>query len=130
MKKLLLIVLLIVGCDNTTGSKYSGIVGVWKWVETTIGEENETTITVPDGENQSTLIYNADGTLSYTALNNGIEKTGNGTYSINNDILTEIYDDDRTEIHNITIVDINIVIFSFTSGDSNDITTYYKYQKR
>ena len=35
MKKLLLIALLIVGCDNSTESSVHPIIGIWEWSNTT-----------------------------------------------------------------------------------------------
>ena len=126
MKKLLLIALLIVGCEETTEPEVFTLVGLWDWIETKTVDGDETTIIVPDEDNQETYVYNADGTYSHYALVNGNEGTGNGTYSIDNTVneentfdITEISDAGESGIAYFIIVDINIITFSYTSGSNS-----------
>ena len=97
MKKVLLLaIVLIVGCDNSssTGSSVHTLVGIWEGTEITIsytsGELNGTSVTVPIGENTQmgtvTWIFGADGVVSMTSA----DETDSGTWSATGNKLTLI----------------------------------------
>ena len=95
MKKVLLLaIVLIIGCDNSTESSVHPLVGIWEGTEITInftsGEQNGTSVTSPIGENTQmgtvTWIFGADGVASMTSG----DGTDSGTWSATGNKLTLI----------------------------------------
>ena len=107
MKKLLILALLVVGCNNPTGSNINPIVGIWEWVSTTntIQDYHQGSITETLANNDLDAIYtfNQDGAYIYgemegtwTTNSNTLKLLSNGDsyeydYSINNNTLLISY---------------------------------------
>ena len=107
MKKVLLLaIVLIIGCDNSTESSVHPLVGIWEGTEITInftsGEQNGTSVTSPMGENTQmgtiTWIFGADGVASMTSG----DGTDSGTWSATGNKLTLL------SIEETTIIDYSI----------------------
>ena len=93
MEKLLIIALLIVGCDNSTEPEVHPLVGVWKGLEftRTFGELSQT---IPFESNgvYITLVYYDDMTwFSEQIIQEQERELKNGTWNTSGNILTSIY---------------------------------------
>ena len=84
----------------------------------------DTTITKKDEDSYETYIYNSDSTFSYSGMDNGFEYSGNGTYTINNEIITET-ENNITKEWDYEICD-NILTVSYTT---ESYLTIYTYQR-
>ena len=139
MKKVLLLaIVLIVGCDNSssTGSSVHTLVGIWEGTEITIsytsGELNGTSVTVPIGENTQmgtvTWIFGADGVVSMTSA----DETDSGTWSATGNKLTLISTEETT-IFDYSISGNILTIFNEYDGtaDGEDsFTSEIKFTKQ
>ena len=108
MKKLLIIVLLIVGCDNSTESSVNPIVGTWKWTFTTntiqyyhqesvvetINNENNIDLKYTFNEDETYIYGEIEGTWIINSNTITLKSSGNSdeyNYSISNNILSISY---------------------------------------
>ena len=144
MKKLLLILLLIVGCEeSTTESSVDPLVGIWEGVEiTSVG--NGTTIIISLGENTQfgsvTWILGSDGVASVTSTDSdGTEETDNGIWSATGNKLTIIKEAKTYIDDNITInYEEETTIYDFSlNGDileifelENGVETTLKFERQ
>ena len=98
MKKLLLIALLIVGCEeSTTESSVDPLIGSWNWIQQTaiIGEQNitqnqeiiiipeSTFVNLPDTNNFRLLTFNEEKTFIMSGKMNGVDYLSTGVWSKN-----------------------------------------------
>ena len=96
MKKLLIIALLVVGCENLTESEeIDALAGSWEWMQqtVTVGEQditvNEETITIPettfvnlpDTNNFRLLTFNEEKTFIMSGKMNGVDYLSTGIWS-------------------------------------------------
>ena len=108
MKKLLIIALLVVGCeeDTPTESSVHPLVGVWEGIEHSETYLSQTT-TVEHNENTYVNIMCGEDGIIYSVIATSIEITAkSGTWSATGNKLTIIYtyiEDDNTEIYNYSI---------------------------
>jgi len=97
MKKLIFIVLLIVGCDNnSTESSVHPLVGVWETTEVTFTEGNDSSIEIMDENISITFIFGEDETLTFTSIIEGETETDSGTWSATGNKLTVVMDGKTT----------------------------------
>ena len=90
-----------------------------------------TTVTteVLDDNNNNTLIFNEDGTFSYTSEYDGDIDSGNGTWSTNSNKLTMI-EDGETTVMDYSITG-NVVTISITdTTDGETVTVEIKFKKQ
>ena len=107
MKKLLFIVLLIVGCDNnSTESSVHPLVGIWETTEVT-------------------FIFGEDETLTFTSIIEGEIETDSGTWSATGNKLTVVMDE-KTTVCDYSISG-NILILTFEETEDG-VTTISEYK--
>ena len=105
MKKLLLLALLVVGCDVTEPS-VNPLVGIWEGTELKITQDGGTQETYQLGEDTDigtvTYIFGADGIYSHTSVSSNGIVTNSGTWSSTGGKLTLVYGD-KTDIMDFTL---------------------------
>ena len=128
------LVLFLSNCDkSSTGSTVDPLVGTWKLTE--IIDTSGTTVTteVLDDDYILTVIFNEDGTYSYTTIiTSGTESEsdpGNGTWSTSNIHLTLIEEGETTVMdYSITGDVVTISITDTTDGET--VTVEIKLKKQ
>ena len=117
MKKLLLIALLIVGCEESTESSVDPLVGVWEFVQMVFtftalecSTEESGGATSTAQEIQMTWLFNSDGSFMYDGEN--IVNTNNG------------YDGEVSGTGRWIITSNNNLVITLTDEDDIEITTY------
>ena len=95
MKKLLLIILLIVGCEETTEPEddIHPLVGVWNMTSLSFATGGATTTIDASDEFSIVLIFNEDGTFSNQGVMEGESHSESGTWSTSGNKLTVITED-------------------------------------
>ena len=124
MKKLLLIILLIVGCDNSTEPGVNPLVGIWEGTELKITQGGGTQETYQMGEDTDigtvTYIFGVDGIYSHTSVSSNGIVNSSGTWSSAGGKLTLVYGD-KTDIMDFTLSG-NILTHT-TEINEDDMTT-------
>ena len=80
MLRRLIILLLIVGCDNSTEPEVHPLVGVWEMVTISFIINDDETIINSDSNNNEIIIVNEDKTFSRSGESNGINSSGSGIW--------------------------------------------------
>ena len=135
MKKILLLILLFIGCDDSspTGNEdVHPLVGVWIWTSTSTFDGTTTVSSVPSTDSDETIIMNEDGTMSMTGKLDGVSYTASGTWSTNSNKLTWIITLSGESTSNTLILDYTISETVFTGIVVNtvngvEVTTTYIY---
>ena len=124
------LVLFLSNCDkSSTESTVDPLVGIWEQTEMTMTMGTTVVTVVPDDDNNQTMIFNEDGTFSYTGEIDGEIDTGNGTWSTNSNKLTMI-EDGETTVMDYSITG-NVVTISITdTSDGETVTVEIKYTKQ
>ena len=126
MKKLLFIVLLIVGCgNNSTESSVHPLLGIWETTEVTFPEENVSLIEIMDENISITFIFGEDETLTFTSIIEGETETDSGTWSATGNKLTVVMDE-KTTVCDYSISG-NILILTFEETEDG-VTTISEYK--
>ena len=120
MKKLILLsILFIVGCDNSTESSVDPLVGVWEGTEMTVSnDEMSETYQLNDPTSDLgtiTYIFGADGIYSNTSVSSYGTESDSGTWSSTGGKLT-IIDDEGTEIMDYTLSGNTLTISMVEDG--------------
>ena len=123
MIRRLIILLLIVGCDNSTEPEDHPLVGVWVFSESSINIGGEITTTSADNLNWETLIFNSDGSFSYEQMIDGETDTGNGTWSTNGNKMTFIVEG-VTQIYDY-LINGAVFTYSYEIINPSDGSTLY-----
>ena len=129
MKKLLLPILLIVGCDNATESSVDPLVGTWEITEITATSGSQSSTLTADDDNNQIQIFNEDGTYSYTGEIDGEIDSGNGTWSTNSNKLTMI-EDGETMVMDYSITGDVVTISITDTTDGETVTVEIKLKKQ
>ena len=124
------LVLFLSNCDkSSTESTVDPLVGIWEQTEMTMTMGTTVVTTVSDDDNNQTMIFNEDGTFSYTGEIDGEIDSGNGTWSTNSNKLTMI-EDGETTVMDYSITG-NVVTISITdTSDGETVTVEIKYTKQ
>ena len=120
MKKLILLsIMLIVGCENSTESEeIDALVGGWEWMQqkVTVGEQDitvsEETVTIPettfvnlpDTNNFRLLTFNEEKTFTMSGKMNGVDYLSTGIWS-KNDSQIVISEESFGTVDNLTDYD-------------------------
>ncbi len=145
MRKLLIIALLIVGCDNPSGSGNTDtIIGTWSLTEVKRTYNGEGFINISDENHYWILTFSSDGSFrweeyDYTAF--GSEETLAGEWSIANSneftMITQVDDPDHDEIIEYTDImyytlNTNTLIISNIEEYEHGVTdgTYWTFQRQ
>ena len=133
MKKILLFVVLIVGCDESslTESSVHPLVGVWETTEFTVTQENLSQTVTLDETMSITLIFGEDKIFSVTSTINGETTAVSHTWSATENKLTTIDNaDGETEVNDYSISG-NILTITFEEiEDGVTTTTEFKCEKQ
>ena len=110
MIRRLIILLLIVGCDNnSTGSNINPIVGIWEWVSTTNTiqdyHQGSNSETITNNDIIVTYTFNQDGTYNYGEME--------GTWTTNSNTLILLSNGDSNEYD--YSINNNTLLISYTS---------------
>ena len=142
MKKLLLIALLIVGCDNPSGSGNTDtIIGIWSLTEIKRTNNGEGFIDIVDESHYWQWTFSSDGSFRSEEYDDGAEETSVGEWSITNSneltIIFQVDDPDSDDIieHNILLnytLDTNTLIISNIEEYEHGVTDgmYFTFQKQ
>tara|TARA_X000000368_G_scaffold173509_1_gene136801 strand:+ start:105 stop:566 length:462 start_codon:yes stop_codon:yes gene_type:complete len=151
MKKLLLILLLVVGCEEPpTESSVDLLIGSWNWIQQTaiIGEQNitqnqetiiipgSTFVNLPDTNNFRLLTFNEEKTFIMSGKMNGVDYLSTGAWS-KNDSEIVISEENFGVLDSITPYDsVLIITFDYSlvidtlilsqSGNNTIINNRYK----
>ena len=130
-----LLVLFLGNCDkSSTKSTVDPLVGTWESTEMSIVMGSTAMTIVSDDDNNQTMIFNEDGTFSYTSVSDGDINSGNGTWSTNGDKLTTIETDVTTVLdYSITgdVLTVNGDVFgSSETMDGLEASMEIKYKKQ
>ena len=109
---LLLGSLFVLSCDedNPVSGHVNPLVGVWEMTQIQLTVDGDETIITSDEDFNLVMVYNIDGTFSYTGENiNGDDFNGNGTWSTNGSKLTTI-EDDGTNVLDFSISGNTLII--------------------
>ena len=132
MKKLVLIALLIVGCekDTPTESSVHPLVGVWNVLEVTVTEGSVSQTTTLEGNNSATIIFGEDKTASITSTIDGETSVDSGTWSATGNFITVITTDEDTEIWNYSISGNILTLIIEEAEDGVTMVLEYKCEKQ
>ena len=131
MKKLLLIALLIIGCDNSNGlsSESEQLVGIWEMAEVKQTTGTEVEITMSDENYNEILTFNSDGTYTDVMEESGNISTTTANWElIGANQLQVTHSNGNIVIMNFCINETTLILYS-TSSNNPDISyevTYYK----
>ena len=131
MIRRLIILLLIVGCDNSTDPDVHPLVRVWEMVTISLIINDDETIINSDSNNNEIFIVNEDKTFSSSGERDGINNSGSGTWSTNGNKLTLIQNTITTIIDysiNSDILTLNWSDDDSDYGFSYTSSTQYKKQ--
>ena len=125
------LVLFLSNCDksSTESTSVHELVGIWEQTETTVTMGSSVTTVVPDDDNNQTMIFNEDGTFSYTGEIDGEIDTGNGTWSTNSNKLTTI-EDGETMVMDYSITGDVVTISITDTTDGETVTIEMKFNKQ
>ena len=129
MKRLIVLsVLFIVGCDNSTEPTVDPLVGIWEGTEMTVSND-QTSITYQLNDPTSdagtiTYIFGEDGVFSNTSISSSGTESYSGTWSSTGGKLTMI-DDEGTEVLDFTISG-NTLTISMVEDGVNISATFTK----
>ena len=130
MKKLILLsILFIVGCDNSTESSVDPLVGVWEGTEMTVSnDEMSETYQLNDPTSDLgtiTYIFGADGIYSNTSVSSYGTESDSGTWSSTGGKLTLMDGDNYTEVIDLTISG-NTLTLSFVEDGVTFTATFIR----
>ena len=124
------LVLFLSNCDkSSTESTVDPLVGIWEQTEMTMTMGTTVATTVPDDDNNQTMIFNEDGTYSYTGEIDGEIDSGNGTWSTNSNKLTMI-EDGETTVMDYSITGDVLTVSTSDTYDGVTTTTEQKFKKQ
>ena len=124
------LVLFLSNCDkSSTESTVDPLVGIWEQTEMTMTMGTTVVTTVSDDDNNQTMIFNEDGTFSYTGEIDGEIDTGNGTWSTNSNKLTMI-EDGETSVLDYSITGDVVTISITDTTDGETVTVEIKLKKQ
>ena len=124
------LVLFLSNCDkSSTESTVDPLVGIWEQTEMTMTMGTTVVSTVPDDDNNQTMIFNEDGTFSYTGEIDGEIDSGNGTWSTNSNKLTMI-EDGETMVMDYSITGDVVTISITDTTDGETVTVEIKFKKQ
>ena len=128
MKKLILIALLIVGCekDTPTESSVHPLVGIWNVTEITMTEGSVSQTFTIDGNDSFTIIFGENNTASMTSTIDGESSADSGTWSATGNYITVITTDADTEIWTYSISG-NILTITLEEAEDG-VTTLFEYK--
>ena len=135
MKKLLLIALLIVGCENHAGSSNTdSLIGTWSMTEIQRTNNGEGFINISDENHYWILTFNSDGSFRWEEYDNGAEQTSVGEWSIANSnelTLSPVYDSDHDDIILYYTLNTNTLIISYFEAYEHGVTDgmYITFQR-
>ena len=131
MKKLILIALLIVGCekDTPTESSVHPLVGIWNVTEVTVTEGSVSQTMTIEGNDSATIIFSADNTASITSTFDGETNTDSSTWSVTGNYITVITDGD-TEIWTYSISGNILTLIIEEAEDGVTTVLEYKCEKQ
>jgi len=138
----LIILLLIVGCEETTEPDVHPLVGIWEVIEQTgWSEANPVVIEYDLSDITATYIFNDGGDFITNIVINGQTETENGTWSATDNEVTMIYSPNLTTDILDYLINDNILTLTYLlpeawleennpDGDMHWSTTQVKLQKQ
>ena len=124
------LVLFLSNCDkSSTESTVDPLVGIWERTELTMTMGSTVVSMVSDDDNNQTMIFNEDGTYSYTGEIDGEIDSGNGTWSTNSNKLTMI-EDGETMVMDYSITGDVVTISITDTTDGETVTVEIKFKKQ
>ena len=125
------LVLFLSNCDksSTESTSVHELVGIWEQTEMTMTIGTTVVTVVPDDDNNQTMIFNEDGTFSYTGEFEGESSSGNGTWSTNSNKLTMI-EDGETMVMDYSITGDVVTISISDTTDGETVTVEIKFKKQ
>ena len=124
------ILLLIVGCDNSTEAEVHQLVGVWEVIEQTETTIEDTPPIVTEYDVSATYIFNDGGIFSLSVIINGQTQTDNGTWTATDNKLTIIDSQNWTGIMDYSITENILTLTNNVSRDSVLIKVDITLQKQ
>ena len=132
MKKLILIALLIVGCekDTPTESSVHPLVGIWNVTEVTVTEGSVAQTITIEGNDSATIIFGENNTASITSTIDGETSADSGTWSVTGNYITVIISDADTEIWTYSISGNILTLIMEEAEDGVTTVLEYKCEKQ
>ena len=133
MKKLILLsILFIVGCEESTPTESSvhPLVGIWNVTEITmtLGSVSQT-ITL-EGNDSATIIFGENNTASITSTIDSESSADSGTWSVTGSYITVISSDADTEIWTYSISGNILILIIEETEDGVTMELEYKCEKQ